>query len=398
MEESEKIEIGNSRIQSIDILRGAVMIIMAIDHVRAYTGLPAGSLDASIFLGRWITHYCAPSFAFFAGTSAFLYFQKSGDRGDLIRFLVTRGLLLVVLEMTIIRFFWTFNFNYSDYMLAGVIWMLGWCMILLALFVRLRPGTIGIIGILIICFQQVFHYVPELFPSFMQDSARSIWGFFYPSISKNFILTGKSGLENIYGISILYVLIPWIGVMMAGYAFGEVLLRKSEVVRRICLRIGITAIALYIVAGSAIILIGQSSNDATPFIFKLLGQQKYPPSQLYLLMTLGPVIALIPWAQKMQGWVAYALKIIGRVPMFYYILHLLIIHLSAFVTNLALSGSIHQEWYVTAPLVGVSEQDRWPLPLMYLVWSFDIVVLYFACKWYADYKSSHPEKAWLKYL
>src|SRR5690349_7246634 len=116
------------RIQSVDILRGIIMIIMAIDHVRVYSGMPAGGPEAGIFFTRWITHYCAPGFAFFAGTSAYLYHLKSGSTSDLAKFLITRGLLLVVLELTVIRYFWMFNFNYSEFAFCGVIWMLGWCM------------------------------------------------------------------------------------------------------------------------------------------------------------------------------------------------------------------------------------------------------------------------------
>lgn len=394
----DKLNSAPTRIQSIDLLRGAVMIIMAIDHVRAYSGIPAGSLSPGVFFGRWITHYCAPSFAFFAGASAFLFFQKTGDKSALTRFLVTRGLLLVVLEMTVIRFFWTFNFDYANFMLAGVIWMLGWCMILLSLFVRLRPATIGVIGLVMIVVQQVFHFVPEIFPPSIREPVGTIWGFFYPSGSKNAVLTGKSGLENIMGVSILYVLIPWIGVMMAGYGFGQLMLRDPAFVKKICLRVGISAIILFFIAGTLMIIIDPSGDKNIPFIFKLLGQQKYPPSQLYLLMTLGPVIALVPWAEKVKGGFADILKIVGRVPMFYYLLHLLLIHLSAFIVNLVRSGSIHQDWYITAPLVGVPEDQRWGLPWLYLVWFIDVIILFFACRWYARYKSNHPEKLWLKYL
>jgi uncharacterized membrane protein len=395
MELSENLN--NARIQSVDILRGAVMIIMAIDHVRVYTGLPAGSHDLGVFLTRWITHYCAPTFTFFAGTSAFLYYQKSGDKRALAHFLMTRGALLVLFEMTIIRFFWTFNFNYTNYMFAGVIWMLGWCMILLAAFVRLRSVTIGIIGLAIIFFQQLFHYVPNLFPSSIQGAVGIIWEFFYPTMSTGAGLTGTSGLKNIFGISILYVLLPWLGVMMAGYGFGQLLLQKPALVKKYCLRIGLAAIILYIGVGTLMILTS-SSDDQTPFMFKLLGQEKYPPSQLYLMMTLGPIIALIPFAEKANGWFSNILKLIGRVPMFYYIVHLLIIHLSAEAVNLIMSDTIHQEWYETAPLVAVEENQRWGLPMLYLVWALDIILLYFICKWYARYKSDHAEKSWLKYI
>src|SRR3954465_2285493 len=122
----------SKRIDSLDVVRGLVMVLMAIDHVRCYSGQPAGGATADIFLTRWITHYCAPAFAFFAGTSAFLYLQKTRDYSNVATFLLTRGFLLVVLELTAVRFFWTFNFDYSTFNITGVIWMLGWCMVILA--------------------------------------------------------------------------------------------------------------------------------------------------------------------------------------------------------------------------------------------------------------------------
>src|SRR5262249_16587948 len=145
-----------ARIRSIDVVRGVVMVLMAIDHVRVYSGVPAGGPNPGVFFTRWVTHFCAPAFVFFAGTSAFLYGRSIGDAGKLARFLVTRGLMLVVLELTIIRFSWTFNFNYAKFTLAGVIWMLGWCMVLLAALVRLRARTVGWIGVGIVVLQQLF--------------------------------------------------------------------------------------------------------------------------------------------------------------------------------------------------------------------------------------------------
>src|SRR3954471_14119969 len=136
-----------SRVASIDLIRGAVMILMAIDHVRVYSGLPAGGPSAGIFFTRWITHFVAPAFIFLAGTSAFFYGRK---HNDLSRFLLRRGAWLVLLELTVIRIGWTFNLDFAHYMLAGVIWVIGWCMILMAGLVRLRTRTVGIIGVAIV--------------------------------------------------------------------------------------------------------------------------------------------------------------------------------------------------------------------------------------------------------
>jgi uncharacterized membrane protein len=400
MENNQEISTSSPRLRSIDFLRGLVMVIMAIDHVRVYSGIPAGGLTPGIFFTRWITHFCAPAFFFLAGTSALLFYQRTGSKNQLVHFLITRGLILVLLEMTVIRFFWMFNLNLSDFAFTGVIWALGWCMILLPAFIRFRAATVGYIGLAIIFFQQLFQFVPAIFPSSVQEPIAKFWSFFYPSgfgsMASAGKLSGIDGLPKFAGISIFYVIIPWIGVMMAGYGFRQILGLEGNKLKKICLRIGIGAIALFVVAGSIKIFLEPPSD--VPFLFRLLGQQKYPPSQLYILMTIGPLIALVPWAEKAKGWLADALTIIGRVPMFYYLLHILSIHLSALVVNLILSGSAHGEWYVNAPFVSVPEDQRWSLILLYLVWAINVVVLYFASSWYARYKSSHPKIKWMKYI
>ena len=380
-----------SRLQSIDILRGAVMVLMAIDHVRVYSGQPAGGATAGIFFTRWVTHFCAPAFVFLAGTSAFLYGIKLNNKSKLARFLVTRGLLLVLLELTVIRFFWMFNFNYANFTLAGVIWMLGWCMVLLACFVRLRPAVVGSTGLCITFFQQIFQYVPQLLPEAWRSGFGQFWAFFYPS-----------GLDGFPGIVVLFVLLPWVGVMMAGYGFGTILLMEPVKCRRICYWIGISAITIFIIAGSIYSVLNVASNyqlqEPPPFLFRLLNQKKYPPSQLFLLMTLGPLIALFPFAERAKGWLVNVLKLFGRVPMFYYMLHILLIHVSALLVNFLREGAFHQERYSTAPFTEIDEANRWGLPLLYLVYIIDVVILYFACRWYAKYKAAHPEKKWLAYL
>jgi uncharacterized membrane protein len=379
-------ELGITRIRSIDILRGAVIVLMAIDHVRVYSGLPAGGPEPGIFLTRWVTHFCAPAFAFLAGTAAFLYGKKLGDSMTLARYLVSRGVLLVLLEFTLIRFGWTFNFNYSNFVLAGVIWMLGWCMILLALLVRLKPITVGIIGLAIIFLQQLFAFVPRAFPESLKGPLGSFWEFIY-----------SSGSEPWPWINILYVLVPWIGVMAAGYGFGLIVTMETEKRKKLCLQIGMSAIAIFLVIGSLIIVMNPNS-DAPPFVYRLLNQQKYPASQLFLMMTLGPIIALVPWAEKAKGWLADLLTIFGKVPFFYYLLHIPLIHISALMVNFIRTGVTHQEWYNTAPYAWMPEEARWNLPMLYLVFVIDVIILYAACRWYVKYKFEHPENKLLKFI
>ena len=349
------------RLQSLDVLRGLIMVLMAIDHVRVYSGIPPGGPEPAIFFTRWITHFCAPGFAFFAGTAAFLYGMKLENPSALARYLFTRGFMLVILEITLIRFFWTFDLSLSGFMLAGVIWMLGWCMVLLGTMVRMNAKVIGFIGLGIILLQQLFGHV----------STSAYWQFIYP-------FQGDAPSW----IVILYVIVPWIGVMMAGYGFGQIII--SEKRDRWCYIIGLTSIVLFVVIGS------MTAEGQLPFILNLLNQRKYPASQLYLMMTLGPLIALTPWAEKAKGAAVNFLSVFGKVPFFYYIAHIPLIHISALVVNYFLFGETHQEWYKTAPFVQVPYESMWGLRWMYLVFAIDVAILYWICKWYSKHK--------LKYL
>lgn len=377
-----------TRLQSVDLLRGAIMVLMVIDHVRCYTGQPPGGPEPGIFFTRWITHFCAPVFCFFAGTAAFFYGKKQNDQRKLTSFLVVRGLLLVILELTLIRFFWAFKVDYSAFIFIGILWMLGWSMILMSLLVRLKPLTVGIIGVAIILLQQLFGLLPQALPASWREPFGRFWEFIY-----------YSGLNGPPNVAILYVIVPWIGVMAAGYGFGLILQMEPARRRRICLRIGLGAIAVFIIGTSTRIAVGiPDADDTRPFLYRLLDQRKYPASTWYLLMTLGPPITLLPYAEVARGWLARVLTTIGRVPLFYYLLHIPIIHLSALLVNFIRHGITGQEWYGIAPFSSVPPEYKWSLGLLYLVFFIDVVILYIASRWYAGYKQAHPEKRWLAYL
>src|SRR5687768_8182924 len=211
------------RIGSIDIIRGAVMVLMAIDHVRVFAGVPAGGPTPGVFFTRWVTHFCAPAFIFLAGTAAFLHGRKLGDRGALARFLLTRGAWLVLLELTVLRFSWTFNFDYAHYVLAGVIWVIGWCMILMAGLIYLPVVATGAIGVAII----VAHNITDAFAQQLQALGQSggawLWQILY--FAGNVSLGGG---EDGPQLAVLYSIVPWIGVMAAGYAFGTVMIMSAE--------------------------------------------------------------------------------------------------------------------------------------------------------------------------
>lgn len=377
-----------ARLPSVDLLRGAIMVLMVIDHVRCYTGQPPGGPEPAIFFTRWVTHFCAPVFCFFAGAAAFFYGKKQHDSRKLAGFLAIRGLLLVILELTLVRFCWAFRVDYSEFIFIGILWMLGWSMLLMALLVRLQPVTVGITGMAIILLQQLFGLLPKAFPPSFREPFGYFWEFIYPS-----------GLNGPPHVAILYVIVPWMSVMAAGYGFGLILQMEPARRRRLCLQIGLGAIAVFIIgAGTRIALASPDNNDGGPFLFRLLDQRKYPASTWYLLMTLGPAIALIPYAEKARGRLARMLTTIGRVPLFYYLLHIPLIHLSALLVNFIRHGVTGQEWYSMAPFASVPPEYKWSLGLLYLVFFIDIVILYVASRWYAGYKQAHPEKRWLAYL
>jgi uncharacterized membrane protein len=376
-----------ARIDSLDIVRGAVMVLMAIDHVRVYSGVPAGGPSAGIFFTRWVTHFCAPAFVFLAGTGAYLHGRKLGDTRKLAGYLATRGVILVLLELTVIRASWTFGFDYSQFILAGVIWLLGWCMVLLAGLVWLPAWAIGTLGLAVIALQDAFALPAGLLP----QSWRPVWEFIYPAGAE--VKLGENGPS----VAVLYTIVPWIGVMAAGYAFGSIVTREPRERRRLCLWIGLGATALFVAGAGLSVLTSPASGDAPPALFRFLNQRKYPASPLFLLMTLGPAIALLPAAERMHGWVTRVLRTFGRVPMFYYLLHIPVIHAVALVVWLLRDGQVHPEWFATAPFVSLPPEHRWGLPLLYLVFGIVVALLYVPCRWFAGVKGrSHG--GWLRFF
>jgi uncharacterized membrane protein len=372
----------SGRLQSLDIIRGIVMVLMAIDHVRVYSGVPAGGPTVGVFFTRWVTHFCAPAFVFFAGTAAFLHGRKLGDMRQLARFLSTRGLMLVVLELTVIRFSWTFNFDYARFTLAGVIWMLGWCMVILAALIHLSPRIVGIVGLSIVLLQQVFGLIPQALPA----PVLPLWEFLYPA-----------GSEAPLGITVLYTIVPWIGVMAAGYGFGPILMRDPADRRRLCFRIGVTTTVLFVVIAIVVDWLRPAGANRLPAVLRVLNQQKYPASRLFLMMTLGPSIAVLPLLERARGWFVNVFATFGRVPMLYYLLHIPTIHVSALLVNLIRTGSTNSGPYATAPFVGMPQAQHWSLALLYLVFIVDVVLLYFPCRWFAGVKARGRSR-WLSYL
>ena len=390
------------RIASVDIIRGVVMVLMAIDHVRVYGAVPAGGASAAIFFTRWITHFCAPAFIFLAGTSAFLYGRK---HNDLSRFLLTRGVWLVILELTVIRLSWTFNFDFRQYMLAGVIWVIGWCMILMAGLVKLPVRVIAAIGLVII-------FGHNLLDGWLFSAAEGLGNDARSNLLK-LLYIGPIGpavqvTPNGPNLVVLYSVIPWIGVMATGYAFGTIVTQPPAKRDRLCLTIGLGAIALFLVLRGLNIYGDPSGWSAPtpggdgpqlPAVLSFLNTSKYPASLLFLLMTLGPTIALIPLLENARGPVARWMTVFGKVPFFYYVLHIPLIHLIALVVSKIRLGTVVPWLFANHPMGSGPAPDgyRWSLGQLYLVWLIVVVMLYFACRWYADLKE-RKKAPWMAYL
>jgi uncharacterized membrane protein len=366
------------RVVSVDIVRGAVMVLMALDHVRVYSGLPPGGPTPGIFFTRWVTHFCAPAFFFLAGTGAYLRLERRGNRRELSRFLVTRGLWLVFLELTVLRFAWTFNFDVRHYLLAGVIWALGWCMVLLAGIIWLPLGVIAAGALAIIAGHNIVNF-------FEPGNV--------PAIGQILYFGGNVGI-----LSVLYVIVPWVAVMAAGYAFGAVVRRRT-----VCLGLGVGAIALFLLL-RGIDAYGDPNHwrampHQVPAILRFLAVTKYPASLDYLLMTLGPTILVLPLLEHATGPIARALDIFGRVPLFFYVLHIPLIHAAACVVSLIRSGAVDPWLMTNHPMMNPPAPPgyTWSLGLLYLVWAIVIAMLLPACTWYARLKATH-RSPWLSYL
>ena len=381
------------RIVSLDIIRGAVMVLMAIDHVRVYSGLPAGGPTPGIFFTRWITNFCAPAFILLAGTAAYLHGRKLGDRRALARFLVVRGLWLVFLELTVLRLAWTFNVDWAHYNLAGVIWVIGWCFVLLAPMVFLPTRVVGAIGIAIIALHNLMDYAHVD----LGDGPRA-W------LGQVLYFGGPfPGREDGAHLMVLYSIVPWIGVMAAGYALGAVMTLDPARRRRICLTLGIGATLLF-VALRAIDGYGdprqwEPARQGMPAALRFLATTKYPASLLFLLMTLGPTIALIPLLDGAHGRVARTLAMFGRVPFFFYMVHIPLIHLLAVVVSLLTTGAV-EPWLLGNHPAGIGPAPAdwvWSLGRLYLVWAIAVAMLYVMCRWYAEVKQRSGSRL-LSYL
>jgi uncharacterized membrane protein len=401
-----------TRIDSIDLLRGIVMVIMMLDHTRDFVHSAALQFDPSdlsrtnvaLFLTRWITHFCAPVFVFLAGTSAYLQFARGKSKGKLSRFLVTRGFWLIVIEVMIIKLLVAFTFDIRLVGMLQVIWVIGVSMIVLAALVHLPVKVVAAFGLAMIA-------VHNLFDGFRVESWRgpesplpSVGGKLWILLHQPFEVFPVWGFPSPV-VLVIYPLIPWIGVMAAGYAFGVFYQLDAQRRRRWLLIIGGTTTALFLIL-RAMNVYGDPAQWATQSsavftVLSFLNTTKYPPSLLFLLMTLGPSIlalALFESRQNAGGVVRQFFVTFGRVPLFFYLLQWLTAHVISILLHFGSGKPV--AWLFQSPIdlfAGPPQGVGFNLGVVYLCWIAGVLLLYPLCKWFAGVKARRRDW-WLSYL
>ncbi|MBP0903933.1 DUF1624 domain-containing protein [Mariniflexile gromovii] len=390
--------IKTNRIESIDILRGLVMVIMALDHVRDYFHYGSFFSDPTnletttpfLFFTRFITHYCAPVFIFLAGTSAFLY-GSNKTKPQVFKFLFTRGLWLIFLAFIVNNFVWKFDVTYS-FVILQVIWAIGLCMVLLSFTIFLPIKALLITGIILIAGHNLLDGIVMQGSSFKSI----VW---YILHQQQFIQIGDTFFAFVYPI------IPWFGLIIMGYGFGILYTKNfdASIRKKWLLTIGLsTTILFFIIRG--INLYGDLvpwtiQNTTTKTILSFFNVTKYPPSLSYLLITIGPALLFLYGIESVKNKITDFLLVFGRVPLFYYFLHILVIHVLAIIGILIFGGNwrdmiLTAEVFQNAKLINYG----YSLLIVYLVWAGVIAFLYFPSKKYMVYKANNKDKWWLSYL
>ena len=366
-----------ARIGSVDTLRGLVMVIMALDHTRDFfstTGFnPREVTDPLLFLTRWVTHFCAPTFILLAGLSAFLY-GRGKSLGELSRFLLVRGLWLILIDLTLINFGWRFEVDLYR-LSAGVIFVIGVSMVVLSALIWLPRWALASLALLMIAGHNLLDNVRA------EDlgEASGAWHVLHEP--------GLVPLGDSVTLYILYPLVPWIGVMASGYLLGPVMQLDQGKRQRILLGLGAA-----ITVGFLVLRATNVYGDPTPWtpqdtwlstILSFLNCEKYPPSLLYLMMTLGPALILLALFEQVRGALASFLATFGRVPFFYYVVHIYLIHALAVATAFAITGALATTPEINFSLTGV-----------YIVWLMVVVLLYPICRWFSELKEKSSGWWW----
>lgn len=389
------------RIESIDLLRGLVMIIMALDHTRDFFHQPAFTDDPLnfatttpfLFFTRWITHFCAPVFVFLAGTSAFFQSQRK-TKAELSRFLISRGLWLVAIEIIVINFAFSFDPHYSLIALQ-TIWSIGISMIFLGLAIWMPFSAILAVGLLIVLGHNTLDFYEQQFPPNHQYNI--IYAFLHHP--------GLYALNKDHSLLILYPFLPWTGLMMVGYGFGRLFTAYEGAKRtKVLTALGLAVLLLFVALragnwyGDAQHWTRQKNGVFT--VLSFVNTVKYPPSLLYMCMTIGPAILFIAWWGSAKNAVTRFITVYGRVPFFYYVLHFYLIHLLSAAAFFSRGHSFREGIRASTQPVNFNfliPGEGYSLWVVYLVWIFVFVSLYPLCKWFSQYKLTHRQW-WLSYL
>ena len=373
------------------------MVIMALDHVRMYFGYGTWYAEPTnlstttplLFFTRWVTHFCAPVFVFLAGTSAFLYGRKMSNVKQIAWYLFTRGLWLVVVEIMIVTFGWTFDITFS-FIILQVIWAIGISMIVLSAFIFLPMQIIFAIGIILVFGHNL------LDPIHLQRES-------FPDILWYVLHQPQRVILNHRMITIVYPVLPWIGLMSLGSVFGNLFQREfpTEQRTRWLLAGGFGAIILFLVLRSFNLYgepIDWQKHDSNIYtLMSFLNTTKYPPSLQFLLMTMGPALLFLAWSERIRGENPF--MVFGRVPFFFYIIHIYFIHALA-VLSLIYAGWNWKEYILSEQRMvsGRLSHFGFGLGAVYMIWLVVVALLYPLCIWYQKVRGNHPTRWWLKYL
>ena len=388
-----------NRIESIDILRGVVMVIMALDHVRDYFHYGSFFIDPTdletttpmLFFTRFITHYCAPVFVFLAGTSAFLYGSRK-TKPELFKFLFSRGIWLIFLEIMVNNLIWTFDFSHSI-IIFQVIWAIGFSMVCLSFLIYLPKKVLLVIGIILIA----GHNLLDGIVTEGQSLQSIIW---YILHQEQLLVINPNQL-----IILKYPVIPWIGIMVLGYLFGTFYQKDYALAirKKWLLGLGLGAFIIFFVLRGLNIygdLTPWSVQDTiTKTVISFFNITKYPPSLLFICITLGPALLFLWTIESTKNRATDFFLVFGRVPLFYYFLHVLLIHLLAIGGILIFGGNwedmiLTADGFLNANLINYG----YSLQIVYLVWISVVLLLYPLSKKYMIYKANNKDKWWLSYL
>ncbi|NER98432.1 MAG: DUF1624 domain-containing protein [Symploca sp. SIO1B1] len=379
------------RLVSIDLLRGLVMVLMALDHVSGFFSNPGfNPLDLEqsnvpLFFTRWVTHLCAPSFILLAGIAAYLSLQRRSNKKELSKFLLIRGVWLIFLDLTIVSLAWIFS---PITFILGVLWVIGWSMMILAVLIQFPVRSIAIIGMTLIIGHNLFDGV--------QAENTGIWHWFWSFLHEPNMFMPFPGIRFL----LAYPLIPWVGVMAVGYTLGQVFTFEKN--RRLpwLRNLGFALFGSFLVIRGINIYGDPQPWSVQSNLFKtvlsFINCQKYPPSLTYLLITLSLALLLL-YVFDLRSWrLLHPLIIFGQVPLFFYLIHLWVIHFAAIVLALPKYGLTA----VTLPFISKSampENYGYSLHHVYIIWLIIVMLLYALCNWFANYKSQHKHW-WLNFL